>query len=97
MSVPSWAKFGAKVACVDANFYGHGSLRDARKLIVGTVYTISHVIPTDIGLCAVLCEIQTESLGYMLSRFRPLVTRTQEQDVEMFLRLANDTPIEVMS
>ncbi len=34
--------------------------------------------------------------GFYIERLQPLITKTQEQDIEMFLRIANDTPFHVM-
>lgn len=89
----SWAKVGAKVVCISNDFMGTGSQSDAKKLIVGSVYTISFVGHSEIGGVYIRVRgIDCVSLGFRLDRFRPLVTRTQQQDVEMFLRLVDRVP-----
>jgi len=86
----SWAKVGAKCVCVDdsvAPYMGD-------RLIKGTVYTV-------IGFCGpdytgaegvVLKEVKSDypfGRGYRVERFRPIVTKTQSEDVAMFKRIAD--------
>lgn len=100
--IPSWARVGAKVVCVDNAF--HGGLLPV--LQVGAVYEIFRVVPLS-GLhrgpyardrvgCA-LVGIHNPYMrdgSFALSRFRPLVTRTQEQDVALFTHLLQGKPVE---
>lgn len=81
----SWAKPGARCVCVDKSFYGHGHKNDADKLVVGGIYTIDFVFTDKRGvICVRLQGVTNESAGYMVSRFRPLITKTQEHDVALF-------------
>lgn len=99
MSIPSWAKVGAKVVCVDDS---HSPATHMDGLAKGTVYTIRWVgmdFVGEAGMCVRLVEIIRdrpyighESAGrmdipYMIGRFRPVQTKTQEQDMEMFAPL----------
>lgn len=72
-------------------------------LNLGEVYTIESVRAHAIldVVCIRLVEIASrgpdmtgDDPGFDSRRFRPLITKTQEQDVEMFLRLASPSPLE---
>lgn len=93
MSIPSWCRVGAKVVCVDASPRVGARARDLDGLTRGVVYTIRSVFEEDGELCLRLAEIVrpiriedilenygTEN-GFAATRFRPLVTRSQEQDI----------------
>ena len=88
----TWAKPGVKCVCVDASpdFYGEQS-----GLAQGQVYTVKGDGGRDaFGVFGIrLVEIATRfdryGLGFNVNRFRPIVTRTQEQDLEHFLPLLN--------
>lgn len=93
----SWAKVGAKCVYV----HRHNGQVTRKPLEYMGVYTIrtvvSHPYLNEIGIYleGVVNEIHPlygMEKGYSLSAFRPLVTRTQEQDVEMFLRLVDRVP-----
>lgn len=83
MSIPSWARVGAKVVCVDA---GPGPVRHSvAPLVKGTLYTIAS---TEWGsvIEAPIIRIVESRGRFGLFRFRPLVTRTQEQDISAYFK-----------
>jgi len=94
----TWAKVGMKVVCVDAD---PRTFNHLPGIVVGdfaledkAIYTIRWVGET-LGLTTVrlvgLADRPHER-GYSLSRFRPLVTKTQSEDVAMFKRIADQVP-----
>lgn len=96
----SWAKVGMKVVCVDAGGLGVWQ-NDAPT--EGKIYTISRVFtPLETGSLSFEFNELKRSVrsridvgfhcGYKASRFRPLVTKTQSEDVAMFKRIANNAP-----
>lgn len=98
-SVPSWAVPGAKVVCVDDDWSGRRP-----RLKRNSIYTITEVryhVCTN-GKYAgnddpvlVLRELYNDdspSGGFNILRFRPLVTRSQEQDVAQFRKLLIGAP-----
>jgi hypothetical protein len=93
-TLPSWARVGAKVVCVDAA----GSGADKTPLTEGATYTIRSVTPalTLSTTCAGirLAEITNGICArgwewhYNITRFRPLVDdEAQERDAAMFRKL----------
>lgn len=95
MSVPSWAKPGVKVVCVnaaDTNLWG------GAELVEGRVYTLSGAWVEGDGdaVCAVhewrrmLGGVDLSDLfPFHLRRFRPLVfTKSEAEDVAMFHDIA---------
>ena len=90
----SWARPGVKVVCVVRG----EETSDVNYPIVGEVYTIRQVEPHPLGGVGILFEevsnhVMTFDSGrrgeplFMASRFRPLVTKTQNQDVALFRHL----------
>lgn len=92
----SWAKPGVKCVCVD------GSPRDGGRYsalpVEGRVYTIASVEycvwANGEGLGVHLAEVRRRPADldgkvypYHVSRFRPLITRTQSEDVALFRKL----------
>lgn len=101
MEMASWAKPGVKVVCVDNT--GHP------ELVMGAVYTIIGCRPYEYSersggkfantkLCVKLDKVRNWSAipDYAVERFRPLVTKTQDEDVAMFKRIADDVPLHEM-
>lgn len=102
--IPPWAVPGAKVVCVEpspaASFYGWEKLP-----VVGEVYTIRDIVFPDGGTpCIRLDEISNAVSEYFygpaecsfkIARFRPLISKTQEQDVALFEPLLNSKSVEV--
>lgn len=104
-----WAKPGVKCMCVDDELYDPPAnieyVRGLDGISRGAVYTIREVFidPFEDNVQVRLAEIWRPQApeentgieaGYRIERFRPLITKTQEQDVEMFLRLASPSPFE---
>jgi len=95
-----WAKPGVKCVCIDAGDHDVGR---PSPLVLGSVYTICSLVnwPRDktsgrlgwsqFGL--VLEEVRNPYAwidgAFAVERFRPIVTRTQEQDLEHFTPLLN--------
>ncbi len=95
----SWAKVGMKVVCVDSRFVGV-SKSPLRK---GRVYTIkaktawcgnmgTYVLPTTSLFLAETRNPHSSNGGFAIERFRPLVTKTIEHDVQIFKRIADTVP-----
>ena len=88
----AWAKPGVKVVCV----------APIESLVRDEIYTIAEVLHRDdtgrLGVVLVEClaSITWENTvgGFRLSRFRPLVTKTQEQDVAKFRHLLTPSPVD---
>lgn len=91
----SWAEPGAKCVCVDASpcsWSGRPS-----GLIVGEVYTVVAQLPMDrtggigvrINEVPSASELRGGKYGWAISRFRPLVT--QSDDVAKFTHLLKPT------
>lgn len=93
-----WAVPGQKVLCIDS-FQGTGRMR---VLKARAVYTISRVISHDprmgdgpYGQSTILLLLkevrnpytQLFAGGFAIERFRPLITKTQEEDVSVFRHL----------
>lgn len=95
-----WAKPGAACVCVDVISRLNGL--SLPSLVEGRVYTIEAIGPYPVGRfkgspCVWLLGVPNKAdtfKAFLLERFRPLVSRTQEQDVEMFLSLLNPSPLE---
>lgn len=98
----NWAVRGAKVVCVDDVICVAWHLRPIGKLIKHGVYTIR-----DVGLSRAnpgmiilrLVEISNpesprwkHEYGYRLHRFRPLITRSHEEDMTVFRKIASNLP-----
>jgi hypothetical protein len=98
--VPSWARVGAKVVCINADGF-----RVSQPLLLGATYTIRRVreglakdgwVP-GLELVEVTNNVNPFSRnehGYRLTRFRPLVDdEAQERDAAMFRKLlTHNTP-----
>jgi len=73
-AIPSWARVGAKVVCVDAR---PGTRNGAGGLVEGAEYTLSHVYVSIQGNAA--CKVTAFPNGRLrLSRFRPLVSQADD-------------------
>jgi hypothetical protein len=73
LSIPSWAVKGAKIVCVDSQSIDGGSF----YLTNGKVY---EVVTTSAPFVRVIDD-RGKLGGWHISHFRPLVTRSQEQDI----------------
>lgn len=97
--IPSWAKVGAKVVCIDAR-WNKGQDSPLRER---TIYTVSAVFaprpgrfagkPTFAAAVDFVEAINPTHIGFNVCRFRPLVSKTQEQDTAMFLDLLAGMPV----
>lgn len=93
----SWAKPGVKVVCIDASPNRYG---DSCGLVLRGIYTVKGKSKTDgYGVKGVFLEevdapYSFAGYGFKVSRFRPLVTKTQEQDVAKFRHLLTPSPID---
>lgn len=94
MSLPSWARVGAKVVCVDAV--------GAPELVERQTYTIEAIddVPLRLGGLGVwLVEVSIMQnavgsyYGFRLSRFRPLVTI--EDDITTYFAELLTAPVRV--
>lgn len=92
---PSWAVRGAKCICVKVGNWDQisGSDEDRPSLhpVLDGIYTIDSLDMQD-GYCAAAfleCEFGD---FYWLERFRPLVTRTIEQDISEHFKRYLDHP-----
>jgi hypothetical protein len=98
-SVPSWARVGAKVVCVDDRPGDGTRWVEGEELVRHRLYTIAAVLP---HLAQVqLQEVERASIskrifgynGYGVDRFRPLITRSQSEDVAEFRKLLDQIPV----
>lgn len=99
MSVPSWVKVGAKVVCVNAP---KSSSYKEQMPEVGSVYTIREIYREKaIRLKEInndVCKYLDGNIecSFLIECFRPLVTKTLEQDMEIFAPLLNVKEEDIM-
>lgn len=93
MSIPSWAVKGAKVVCVDAEPLDNHTWHPSEAPKAGAVYTVARAFIHNGDAIVHLAELARELVsrklwgpecGYAIERFRPLILRSQEQDMELF-------------
>lgn len=83
-ALPSWARVGAKVVCVDAS---HGDLYDKGPgLVLGEIYTLRAVTDVYGPLC---CNVVGDGFDFgeymRLDRFRPAVEpKSEVEDLALF-------------
>jgi hypothetical protein len=100
----SWAKPGVKCVCILPNAKWAAARWFADAPIGGSIYTIREVV--DGGTALLLHEIQNRqciveyeagpAIGepcFGIWRFRPLITKTQEQDVALFRHILDGLPV----
>jgi len=101
----TWAKPGVRVVYIN-DHYGPEAWYGSETLpVIGRQYTIREIILMGGEVpCCRLVEIENEVLDYTfgfyeaafsLERFRPLITRTQDEDLEQFIPLLETKPHEV--
>lgn len=90
----SWVKPGVKCVCIDGGSpRSRGFELFGQFPVTGGIHTVDSVFlsATDPGKTLLrLSELKVDlRYGWDAARFRPLVTRTQEQDLEHFLTILN--------
>lgn len=81
MSIPSWAVKGAKVVCIKRDSWVLVEGRDTdHKPGYGDICTIKAVVTTAHFVCLTLVGYGQHK--FRISRFRPLVSKTQEDDLK---------------
>lgn len=102
--VSAWARPGVKCVYI-GNPQPNEKWRGVNRPVVGTVYTVRDVLLTARGTTAIwLVEIINPSVyvrdvnremewGFKATSFRPLITRTQEQDVSLFTHHLDGLPV----
>lgn len=93
--IPSWAVPGAKVVCIKAGVTVRNT--GLANPIAGRIYTISRAFivprashPSMVKDAACVELIECPGIANGITLFRPLVTRTQEEDVAAFRHLLHD-------
>lgn len=96
--IPSWARVGAKVVCVDNKIYRgekSGPMPNLREPV-----TVKAFLPDSLGRGPHLIieefpnigKFSRMELGWRLSRFRPLIT--EADDIALFKSLLNPTLVD---
>ena len=100
-----WVKIGAKCVWID-NKLARKILDVEIYPVKGVIYSIREIIVSDViqnELCIRLNEIHnpiinynngTEELMFYVYHFRPLITKTQEQDIAIFNKLLKTKKVE---
>lgn len=94
-NIPSWAVVGAKVVCVNS-IADKGPWVPMEPINKGEILTIRGVRTTSMGVGLYFLEkrhpvVETThgemERSYLLHNFKPLVAKTLEEDMEMFVPL----------
>ena len=97
MSLPSWCKVGTKVICVDVNWQYFIQFRNEQVAELNKIYTIRKV--NESLECLYLKEINNYipelkiERGFLYWHFRPLISKSQEDDIKLFNKILNETKI----
>lgn len=93
----AWAKPGVKCVCVDASNWNATDDRNlswAELPVEGELYVIREVVNFGglaglrlVGINNPLIPCVYGEIAFNVSRFRPLITRSQEDDVALFRKL----------
>lgn len=93
----SWARKGVKCICIDPAFIGGSA-----GLVAGQVYTIAKMFrgkgsvgPYKTGVVVVLEGLQnpfSSDGAFSIARFRPIITKTQAEDVALFHKIITTIP-----
>lgn len=96
-NIPSWAVVGAKVVCVNSKPNPGTVWTNGDGLVEQEIYVIRRVFVNARGAPSLDLEGCERSLlthlafgfyvGYGITRFRPLINKTLEEDMEMFVPL----------
>jgi hypothetical protein len=107
MSIPAWARVGAKVVCVNAGRFNawHLPMDADERVVEGEVYTISRAMIDDDGDAILhLVEVRRNAasrralgpdVGYWAARFRPLITQSDDISAHFQQFLSNTEREEV--
>jgi len=88
----AWAKPGVKCVCVDGEWQSLSTFCDTSGPKKDEVCTITAVRNHRGGVWVCIAGYPQSEL-FDLPSFRPLVSRTQEQDLSIFLPLLTDLPV----
>lgn len=88
-----WAKPGVKCQCINADWQNVSGTSVAPLAQLGHIYTIRDTEMRLGRLCLCFMELPPDH-GYQATSFRPLVTRTQEQDVRAIKSMLRELPAE---
>jgi len=100
--VSAWARPGVKCVCIEGGTPNSDGMRLAGGYpVTGGIYTVDGVSRDELFGKDILhlAEFPTTAMvrgnlrGWDAARFRPLVTRTQEQDVSLFTHLLDGLPV----
>jgi hypothetical protein len=91
--IPSWAVPGAKVVCIKAPMSRYSTCADRSEPVFGGKYTIDcdGVLYRRGVFYIGLSEMHPDSM-FRLRLFRPIISKSQEQDVAMFKSLLHTAP-----
>lgn len=83
-----WAKPGVKCVCIHdrGRWAGPDGESPSTPPLKGKVYTIVETDQAEGTLFLTLAECSQDEM-YSVKNFRPVISRTQEQDLELFLPL----------
>lgn len=86
-----WAKPGARCICVDVSLPASG-IWTGDVLVKGRTYTIEGLVAKGGLLLIEARQARYPIYGYFAWRFRPLVTRSHEEDMTVFRKIASNLP-----
>ncbi|MCZ4270909.1 hypothetical protein [Maritalea porphyrae] len=90
--IPAWAKVGAKVVAIRDGSKGQvkkGDVFTIRELLSKWTVCVSHPEFSGYGMRVTGILERHEGDWLPIAAFRPVQTKTQEQDIEMFAPLLN--------
>lgn len=95
----AWAKPGVKCVCIAHGWPEHEMEEGGvtRAPMPNEVLTVTEVIRNGYLRFAEIPVVQAAGceLAWDVTAFRPLITRTQEEDLALFRDLLTDAPVEV--
>lgn len=96
--LPSWCKVATKVVCVDINWQNISLFSNKQVPELNKIYTI---IKTDEILeCLYFKEVHNyitelkRERGFYYWHFRPLISKSQDDDIKLFNKILNETKID---
>lgn len=91
MTIPAWAKVGAKVVAINdslTSYYKKGDVLTISNVEISTARNIAGEIE-HFGFHFLEIETPKYIFAWAGSKFRPVQTKTVEQDIEIFAPLLN--------